>query len=244
MRSRIRAFLIHLAASVLLALAAMALVFAVWYPSPLNKAAGVTAIFLMVLGVDVVIGPLLTLVVYKPGKRSLRFDLATIIGLQLMAFAYGLWTVAEGRPAWLVFSADRFDLVQSYQLDTRKLDQTSPEYRHPSWFGPQWAYAPRPTDPTQRQDILFESMFAGVDLAQRPDLYRPIAEGAEAIRKYAQPLADLNKFNPPANVAEVLARWTAADAFLPMMASAQPVTVLIHKESARVIAIVELNPWE
>lgn len=244
MRIRIRAFLIHLTTSAVLALAAMALVFGIWYPSPLDKAVGVTEIFLIILGVDVVIGPLLTLVVYKEGKRSLRFDLATIVCLQLIAFAYGLWTVADGRPAWLVYSADRFDLVQAYQIDTRQLEQARPEYRTAPWLGAKWAYAARPDDPEQRKTILFEALFSGLDLAQRPNLYRPLVEAADAMRKHAQPLVELQRFNPQSEVATVLARWPEADAFLPMMSRAHPVTVLINKESARVVAVVDLNPWE
>lgn len=244
MSLRIRAFLFHLAASVALAVMVTAIVFGVWYPFPLDKAAGVTEIFFIVLGVDVVIGPLLTFVVYKKGKHSLYFDLATIICLQLIAFAYGLWTVAEGRPAWLVFSADRFDLVQAYQIDTRQLDRASPEYRTTPWGGAKWVYAVRPDDPEQRKTILFEALFSGLDLAQRPNLYRPFTEAADAVRKYAQPLVELERFNSHSEVAAVLARWPAADAFLPMMSRVHPVTVLVNKESAQIIAIVDLNPWE
>lgn len=243
MSLRIRAFLIHLAASIVLALVAMAVVFAVWYPSPLARAVGVTEIFLILLGVDVVIGPLLTLVVYKAGKRSLRFDLATIVCLQLTAFAYGFWTVAEGRPAWLVFSVDRFELVQAYEIDDRKLSEALPMYRNPSLFGPGWAAARR-ANAEERKDVLLESLLAGVDVAQRPNFYSDLITAADGIRQHAQPLSALEKFNPTAEVAKVLARWPEADAFLPMMAKVHPVTVLIHKESARVVAIVDLNPWE
>lgn len=241
---RIRAFSIHLAGSLVLASLAMLWVFLVWYPAPLDKAIGVGNVFLVLLGVDVVIGPLLTLVVYKAGKPSLRFDLATIVCLQLSAFCYGFWTVAEGRPAWLVFNADRFDLVQVYQIDTRKLDSAEFEYRRPAWLGPQWVFAQRPVDNEQRNQIMFEAMFSGVDIAQRPEMYRPLAEAAELIRKHAQPLPGLDKFNPPATVAEILARWPEADAFLPMMAREHPVTVLINKASATVVAVVDLNPWQ
>lgn len=244
MRYQVRAFLIHLAASALLAMMTLMLVFFVWYPAPLHRAVGVTEIFLIVLGVDVVIGPLLTFVVFKPGKKSLRFDLATIVCLQLAAFFYGLWTVAEGRPAWLVFNADRFDLVQAYQVDSRKLDQARPEYRSSSWFGPRWVAAHRPDDAEERKTILFEALTTGIDVAQRPALYRPLSEEAASIKAKAKPLAELERFNPSVEVAKLLAAWPEADAFLPMMCRVQAVTVLLNKESARVIAVVDLNPWE
>lgn len=115
--ARIKAFAWHLGCSLLIASAALVLVFAVWYPAPLHVALGVTSVFLLVLLVDVVIGPFLTLLVYKQGKKTLLFDMAVIIALQLSALLYGLWTVAEGRPVWLVFNVDRFDLVQPGKAD-------------------------------------------------------------------------------------------------------------------------------
>lgn len=244
MNSRFRAGLVHLAISAVVALIAVGLVFQLWYPAPLHAAVGVTDIFLIVLGVDVVIGPLLTTLVYKVGKKSLRFDLATIALLQLSAFAYGLWTVSEGRPAWLVFSADRFDLVQAYEVDQRKISDAKPEFRKPSWWGPGWAYARRAQTPEERQDVILESLTAGIDSAQRPNFYLPLADGAEQIRQHAKPLTELARFNAKSTVDATLAKWPAADAFLPMMARVNPVTVLINKESAQVVAIVDLNPWE
>lgn len=241
---RLRAGLIHLSISAVVALMAVGVVFLIWYPHPLHTAAGVTEIFLIVLGVDVVIGPLLTALVYRQGKKSLRFDLSTIALLQLLAFSYGLWTVAEGRPAWLVFNADRFDLVQAYQIDQRKLGEAPADFRSAPWTGPRWVSARRAETAEERKTIALEAMIAGVDVAQRPELYRSLDEGAKAMRERAKPLEELTRYNSPSTVAEARQRWPQADAYLPMMARAHPVTVLINKASAKVVAIVDLNPWE
>lgn len=85
---------------------------------------------------------------------------------------------------------------------------------------------------------------AGIDVAQRPELYRPLDQDAKAIRERAKPLEELRRYNTQSDVDEALRRWPEADAFLPMMARAHPVTVLINKAAARVVAIVDLNPWE
>src|SRR5690606_29569303 len=102
---RARAFFYHLAGSLLWAMLALFLVFSAWYPSPLHIATGVAGIFLLIIIVDVILGPLMTLVVFRPGKsrRALRFDLIVIITVQLLALAYGLVTVSQGRPVWIVF---------------------------------------------------------------------------------------------------------------------------------------------
>lgn len=241
---RINAFLIHLLASVIVALMALALVFGVWYPAPLQKAVGVTQIYFLVILVDLVVGPLLTLIIYKPGKKSLKFDLTVIVYIQLAALTYGLSSVAEGRPVWLVYSVDRFDLVQALQLDTRNLHRAKEQFRDSSWTGPRWAAARRPSDPVRDRDILFETLSGGADISQRPDLYVPLEDEAEVIRKCAYPIEELLRFNSLRAVSAVRDKWPNADSFLPMKGRVADLTVLIEKQASKVVAIVDLKPWK
>ena len=244
MSARLKAFSIHSAISILLALAVIGLVFFIWYPAQLHTAVGVTQVFLILLAVDVVLGPLLTLVVYKAGKETLVIDLTVIALLQLGALSYGLWTVAEGRPAWLVFAVDRFDLVRALDIDERKLDVTDIAYRTPSWLGPQWVAAVNPTNTDERNDIMLEALFAGVDIAQRPNLYKPLNSQTDAIQQRLLELSTLPEFNSADNVSTVLAQHSRADAWLPLRANNQDMVVLMHKDTAEVIAIVDLRPWK
>jgi hypothetical protein len=205
-------------------------------------AVGVTHIFLLLLLVDMILGPLLTLLVYKVGKKTLVLDLAVIVVLQLSALCYGLWTVAEGRPAWLVFNADRFDLVRVLDIDPRKLERALPEYRQPSWFGPRWVAAVPPSDNAERNDLIFESVQGGSDLPQRPDLYHPLADSGIAMRARLHALSELQGYNSMERVLDVTKQWPEADSWLPLMAST-PMVVLLHKETAEVVAVVDLRPW-
>lgn len=244
MLARFKAFSLHLAVSAVIALLTLLLVFQLWYPAPLHEAVGVTRIYLLLLLVDVLLGPLLTLVVYKVGKKTLVFDLAVIVLLQLAALGYGLWAVAEGRPAWLVFNADRFDLVRALDIDVRQLSNARPEYQIAPWFGPRWTGAANPEDVEQRNTVIFESVMGGSDIAQRPNLYRPLASMADTLRRHAHNLDELRQYNPAEQVQRAFARWPAANAWLPLMANAKPMTVLIDKQAAEVIAIVDLAPWD
>ena len=244
MNPRFQAFALHLAISALIALAVIGLVFFIWYPAPLATATGVTRIFLMLLAIDVILGPSLTLLVYKPGKKTLVFDLAVIACLQLAALSYGLYTVAEGRPAWLVFSVDRFELVRVNDIDERKLDEAPADYRQPSWLGPQWVAASNPADSDERNDLILESVFGGADLAQRPNLYQPLSTQKDAIAQRVLALSKLSEFNTAEHVNALLAQHPRADAWLPLRANNQDMVVLMHKASAEVVAIVDLRPWD
>ncbi|GHU40590.1 hypothetical protein AGMMS50289_02350 [Betaproteobacteria bacterium] len=236
----------HLSVSATLALLALALVFWIWYPAPLYKAMGVTNIFLLLLGVDVVLGPCLTLAVAKPGKKRhlLLFDLTVIITVQAAAFLYGLNSVAEGRPAWVVLGAGQFSLTSPADLDTRNPEQVAAEYRQSSLTGPQWisALLPADADTETQNELVFDSL-AGIEIYQQPRYYRPLSEGFSVIQEKAKPLDDLKKYNPEGEVQEKLAAYPDADAYLPLKGKELFMTVLVKKDENRVIAIVDLQPW-
>lgn len=243
MNFRLRCFSLHLIASLLIALIAVGFVFGVLYPSPYGAAVGVTAIFLVLLGVDVVLGPLLTLLVAKEGKKTIKFDLGVIVVLQLSAFVYGASVVASGRPVWIVFSGDRFDLVQAYQIDDSSIEKAGIEYQKLSWKGPRWVAARLPTNVDERNNLTFESVFGGRDLPQRPEMYVPYEVELENVQRNAFALNKLNQFNSPQEVSRVLKNWSEADAYLPMMARAKPMAVLLKRETGQILGVVPLTPW-
>ncbi len=152
--------------------------------------------------------------------------------------------VAEGRPAWLVFAVDRFDLVRVLDIDERKLDLADSTYQTPSWLGPQWVVAVNSIDNDERNDILMESAFGGMDIAQRPNLYQPLSSQKEAIKQRLLKLSDLPANNSAENIKTTLAKYPKADAWLPLRANNQDMVVLMHKASAEVVAIVDLRPWQ
>ncbi|MEW8290360.1 MAG: TfpX/TfpZ family type IV pilin accessory protein [Candidatus Thiodiazotropha endolucinida] len=243
MKAKLFALFIHLSLSICIALLVMLLVFQLWYPAPLDDLVGVEHIFYLIVGIDVIIGPVLTFIVFNKGKPSLATDLTLIAFFQLAAFFYGIWTVAEGRPAWIVFNVDRFTLVQAMDLDTRHLDKTAIAYHSPSWLGPQWVYAEAPSDVKERNTLTFESVFAGVDLPQRPDLYQPIEKFHDNLRKRAEPLEDLTQFNSLEAVEQVKRLWPQANAYIPLAYKMRFATVLMDVESAQVVGITSLSPW-
>ncbi len=82
--SRWQAFGIHLVISTLLLLAMLAIILLLWYPGLLFSVDGGWMGLRIVIGVDLVLGPLLTLVVFKAGKPGLKFDLSCIAAFQLI----------------------------------------------------------------------------------------------------------------------------------------------------------------
>ena len=244
MSKRLKFFLSHLSLSFLIALLVIGLVFFIWYPSPLATAVGVTHIFLMLLVIDVILGPFLGLLVYKEGKKTLKFDLSVIILIQITALCYGLFSIEQGRPAWLVFHADRFELVRKNDIILENIDQAQPQFQQISWTGPQFAAVKLALSPQQRQNDMFTEVLGGISLAQRPERYVELTQAKTSIKQRAQPLVLLNDFNDPKVVKMMLTQYPQATAFLPLKANAVDMVVLVNKESASIIKIVDLRPWE
>lgn len=244
MPKRLTFFLGHLAISIIIALMAMGLVFFIWYPSPLASAVGVTQIFLMMLAIDVIVGPLLGWLIYKKGKKTLKFDLAVIITIQIAALCYGVFSIEQGRPAWVVFHADRFELVRKNDIILENIDKAQPQFQQISWTGPQFAAVKLAASQQQRQDDMFTEVLGGVSLAQQPERYIELTQAKNQIQQRALPLVELQRYNPKTDVEKTLAKYPSADAWLPLKANAEDMVVLVNKESASIIKIVDLRPWK
>ncbi len=130
MEEKLHAFIIHLVICGLIAAIAVFVVFFLWYPAPLHIAVGVTGIFLMLLAIDIIIGPVITFIIYKPEKPSLKFDLCVIALLQLCALTYGLYTVFIARPAFVVYNVDRFDVARAVDLDPASVENAKKSGNH------------------------------------------------------------------------------------------------------------------
>ena len=242
MSKRLKFFLSHLSISLIIALLVIGLVFFVWYPSPLAQAVGVTHIFLMLLAIDVIIGPVLGLLVYKEGKKSLKFDLTVIIFLQLTALCYGIYSIEQGRPAWLVYNVDRFELVRKNEIVDQNINQAKPQFQQSSWLKPQYTAVEFSKDKNQRSDDMFAEILGGISIAQRPERYVKLTKAKKQMQQRAQKLELLQQYNNKTDVEKLLAKYPQATAFLPMKASAVDMTVLIDQK-ANVVKIVDLRPW-
>ena len=241
---RLNFFLSHLFLSLLIALLVVALVFLIWYPTPLATAIGVTQIFFMMLAIDVIIGPILGLLVYKEGKKTLKFDLSVIISLQITALCYGIYSIEQGRPAWLAYNIDRFELVRKNEIIEEHISQALPPYQQVSWLKPQFVAVQFVKDQNQRNDDMFAEILSGISLAQKPERYVSFSQAKLKIQQLAKNLNELKQYNDEKLVRDILAQYPQATAFLPLQAHTIDMTVLVNKNTGEVVKVVNLRPWK
>jgi hypothetical protein len=187
---------VHLLCSLVVAAFAGVLVFGLWYPYPYRELSGGRELFLLIVAVDVVCGPLLTMVLYnltKPRTELLR-DLGLIALIQLSALGYGLFTVWQARPLFLVQEVDRFKVVMAPDLDILAVNALPLELKPQSWAGPRVVAIRLPANIEEKNRILFSAIEGGRDYAERPEFYLPY-EGENALKslKAAKPLATFLK---------------------------------------------------
>ncbi len=125
-----KAAAIHLIISAIVIALFFAIIFFVWFPNGLIYAGALDGLQLVVL-VDLVLGPLLTFVVFNRSKKSLKFDLSVIALIQLAALVYGGKTIYEERPVLAVLGTFGLDLATSSQLKEWNIEQDNAFYHGP-----------------------------------------------------------------------------------------------------------------
>ena len=234
----------HLLISICISVVVVLWVFNIWYPGPLAKATDVLYIFLMLLTIDVILGPLLGFIIYKENKKSLKFDLTIIIIIQISALFYGVHSLGQGRPVWLVYNVDRFEMVRKNEIIEANISQALPPYQNVSWLKPQFVGVQISDNIDENNKNIFEEILGGISIAQRPERYVELHKVKQQIQQRAQHLEQLKQYNEPSVIKSVLEKYPNANAWLPLKANAVDMVVLINKQKAEVIKIVDLRPWD
>jgi hypothetical protein len=245
--TRWKAAAIHLAISAVIGATVGLIVFGVWFPPPYFTAAGGEHLTLVLVCVDLVLGPLLTLIVFKAGKRGLAFDLTVIALAQLTALAYGLYVISSSRPIFLVANLDRFVLVTANQIDDADLAKGSaPEFRACSWSGMRLVGARIPDD-AARQRLIDAMLGQGKDVQNFPEYFVPYADISNDLVKHAHPLDTL--IGRPA-ARPIVEAWlaehhrAAADiVWLPVTAHVMDLTMLLDRSTGQPLQALQVDPW-
>jgi len=249
LKDRFRASSIHFGISLAIAALAALLVFGLWYPYPYRDASGGRALFLIMVSVDVVLGPLVTLAVFdrrKP-RNVLARDLGIVGTIQLAALAYGLWTMSVVRPVHLVFEYDRFRVVHAVEIPPEQLDQAPGGIRVMPLTGPT-TLALRPFRDAKERSAATLMDLAGQPLAAQPGLWQAYAPARSQVLAQAKPTSALRQRFPQqvAQIDEAVARsGRPLDklVYLPMIAAKSYWTVLLDADSAEVCGYIPLDSF-
>lgn len=246
MPSRPRAVIVHFLGSLLVVSTVLALVYFVWYPHPYFQIIGPANVLRTLVAVDLVLGPLLTAVVYKPNKKGLWFDMTVIFLVQLSALVYGTSVLYQERPQFMIFAVDRFVVLPQTDL------YPNADVPRPVCDGqglPCIAAARIPEDSEARDELLFRIIEEGIEIEQQPRYWQPLADALPQLQAALKPLDLLRGVS--VDTAEALDRMIsnqdvegASLGFLPVINKRlQAMSLIIDRRDGALIDVVAVDPW-
>lgn len=246
---RLKALGVHACISLLFAAGAAALVFWVWYPYPYREISGGRELFFLVMGVDVVLGPLVTFILFNPTKtrRALTLDFGLVAVLQLSALVYGLWTVSVARPVYLAFEYNRFRVVHAIDVSDDLLDKAEPVFRRLPWTGPKPIGLRDFRDANEQADATLAAL-NGLQLSFRPDLWIPYEQARTSVLKESRPLTALRtRFPVQASqidkTVQQIGRPVSSLAYVPMVGRKTFWTVVLDAQTADILGFLPIDSF-
>lgn len=245
--TKLRAFAIHLIASAIVVLAFLGVMLFVWYPTPYFETDGGWTVLRILAGVDVVLGPLLTLIVFKPGKPGLKFDMSCIVLAQLGALIYGGTIIYQQRPAFVVFGVDRFTSVSASEVEFEKLKY--PELQRVAGIGPLLAQSRPPDDPKLRQELLLGVVLEGKkDLEFRAELYEPYRPDLAQLRARSIDLSKIAALD--AGAKQAIDGFIASkggrlgdNLYLPLKGKNKDIVMVLSPTDGMPMGFISISPW-
>jgi hypothetical protein len=242
-----RAFLIHFSASISVLTLFISIMLIIWSPEPYFTINGGWTVLKILFGVDVILGPLLTFVVFKPNKPSLKFDLSVIIAIQLSALVYGITITYQQRPAFVVFGIDRFTIVRAADIEFSKL----PVDLIPTPFisKPRLVRTELPENAKQREELLFGVITGNkLDIEFHAEFYRPYPPPIEQLTAHS---IDIEKITAHDNHAHQIVaafldqRDLKIDAVLyfPLRGKYGDHIFVLDKNTGQPIGAIAISPW-
>jgi hypothetical protein len=200
---RWQAFLVHLGISLTVLGAIAYCVVAFWYPDFLFTTDGGLQGLELLLGVNLVLGPLLTLIVYRTGKSGLRTDLTIIGTLQTICLVAGVWILYTSRPLAIAYVDGSFYTVTAQSF--RELDLPTPDLSALPGDSPKWVTVKLPDDYAAQASIRAAMFTSGRMLSTLSDRYVPFS-GVDIDADEARPIDEITDQDRDSNA---LQSWLA-----------------------------------
>ncbi len=245
--TRFRVFRLRLAATALLLLLAFAVVRLLWYPGPHFAISGAGRLLAIAAAVALVVGPGLTALVFKPGKKGLVLDIYLLAAVEIAAVSLALVLLHGRQPEYVVLAVDRFEAVPLGDIDTSQIAYD--ELRRRPGHQPRLVYAEMPTDPVIVDRLIDETVFGGQkDIDRRPEFWKPYPAGIRHLQQAATPLAEL--VTEDSKRGRKARRWLSRRGgpardyvFLPLRGSETDAAIILHADVGYPVGALAVDPW-
>ena len=178
-KARLKASVIHMLISAMVLLVFFSVVYFIWYPNPLHQLHSTLNVTQIVVAVDLVLGPLLTLVIFniKKPRAELVRDVSLIVLVQIIALGWGMHITHKVRPAFVVFHLDAMYSVtrDDIQRSTSADESLLPYF----WQKPEYVYIPPLQGEEVVQHVVNVIKKGESDIMYHTDRYLPFMENID-----------------------------------------------------------------
>lgn len=248
-KGRLWAASIHFCVSATVFLAAIIAMLLAWYPAPYFFADGGWQITRLAASVDLVLGPLLTLVVYEAGKPNLSRDLTLIGTLQIGVLIYGGVLMYQQRPAFAVFGEGQFQTVTHSQIKDTGKTGAELEALATNERSPPMVFISLPDDHRKRQEFIFDIMRQERQIYYAVSrLYQPMTKkNKQTVLKSAHNIADYTASDVAAHekLRKFLNKHGGREmdyAFIPLICRYDRLFLGLRKSDATVVGGLNITP--
>ncbi len=243
-KNKLKAFFIHfLLSAVAVSLIFLAVVL-VWFPSPFLGLTNFKDVATIIIAVDLVLGPLLTFVVFNPKKKSLKKDLTVIVSIQIFALSYGIYTLFLTHPVYIAFHDNAFNMIIAKQAMPEKAKYE--QLKVSKLSKPTFVYMK--TDKEIRDKLFADTINGGRDVEANAEFYEPYADNLESILENSLDAVKLfEEKNLTASSKEFLEEYNERKndyAYLPLIGTSRNAIIVIDKKTAKVVTTINDDPWK
>ena len=245
-KNKLKASLIHFGLSILLVGLSMGSIIFFFFPSLFISVSDFKEVASIIIAVDLILGPLLTFVVFQPKKKSLKFDLAVIAVIQLSALIYGAYALYQIHPVYITFNIDRFTLISARDAEPEKAQHN--EYKVSKLSAGKMAFAKMPEDINKKNNLILIAANGGEDLDKREEYYEPVNENISSIiARSLDPkliFANEDSKKKEKNFYEKYQDNLNEFAYLPLNSDKKDAIIVLDKVTAKPVATLNIDPWE
>ena len=183
-RNRYFAALTHLCISMAVFSLFIFMLLKYWYPAPFFSASGGWQGLRIVATIDIVLGPLLTMILFSPGKpnRELVIDLSVVAIMQIIALSWGIYTVSQQRPVAVAFLDNFF-----YTVSAQVLIDQGINLQQLKKFGPKlpvYVYIKKPDTPEALELFKKNTVDKKLPPIHNINYYRPMKKHLDKIYQH------------------------------------------------------------
>jgi hypothetical protein len=197
----------------------------------------------IIIGVYLVLGPVLTIIVFRAGKPGLKFDL-TMIGLfQGICLLAGVYIVYSERPLYFVYYEEHFYSTSADTFERYNLRAPDDESRFADV--PAKIFVLLPDNAIEEADVRKLLYQDGVPVWLYVPLYVPLSGHMEKVIKHGMNATELLDRDKNQNLAAWLDKYGGElndYAFLPIHSRYKDAFIGISKATLDFVDIVEIPP--